>query len=94
MFLQGAGWDKRNACLVEAEPMQLVCAMPSIHFKPVENKKKSGKGIYSCPCYYYSQRSGSSRHTSFVVGIELKTGDKPPDHWIKRGTALLLSLDY
>ncbi|XP_078389870.1 dynein axonemal heavy chain 2 [Cetorhinus maximus] len=94
MFLQGAGWDKKSACLVEAEPMQLVCPMPSIHFKPVENKKKSGKGIYSCPCYYYSQRAGSNRHTSFVVGIELKTGDKPSDHWIKRGTALLLSLDY
>ncbi|XP_078057018.1 dynein axonemal heavy chain 2 [Mustelus asterias] len=94
MFLQGAGWDKKNSCLMEAEPMQLVCPMPSIHFKPVENKKKSGKGIYSCPCYYYSQRAGSSRHTSFVVGIELKAGDKPPDHWIKRATALLLSLDY
>ncbi|XP_067880132.1 dynein axonemal heavy chain 2-like [Heterodontus francisci] len=94
MYLQGAGWDKRNSCLVEAEPMQLVCPMPTIHFKPVENKKKSGKGNYSCPCYYYSQRAGNSRHMSFVVGIDLRTGDKPPDHWIKRGTALLLSLDY
>lgn len=24
--------------------MQLVCPVPTIHFKPVENKKKSGKG--------------------------------------------------
>ena len=44
LFLEGAGWDKKNACLVEAEPMQLVSSMPTIHFKPVENKKKSGKG--------------------------------------------------
>jgi len=44
LFLEGAGWDKKNACLIEAEPMQLVSAMPTIHFKPVENKKKSGKG--------------------------------------------------
>ncbi|XP_069776188.1 dynein axonemal heavy chain 2 isoform X2 [Narcine bancroftii] len=94
LYLEGAGWDKRNACLVEAEPMQLVCAIPTIHFKPVENKKKLSKGTYLCPCYYYSQRAGCSRHTSFVVGIELKAGEKMPDHWIKRGTALLMSLDY
>ena len=44
LFLQGAGWDKKGACLVEAEPMQLVCPIPTIHFRPVENKKKSQKG--------------------------------------------------
>eukprot|EP00062_Callorhinchus_milii_P027237 gi/632990292/ref/XP_007884101.1/ PREDICTED: dynein heavy chain 2, axonemal-like [Callorhinchus milii] len=94
MFLEGAGWDKRNACLVDAEPMQLVCGMPTIHFKPVENKKKVGKGMYSCPCYYFSKRAGNSLHTSFVVGIDLRSGEKTPDQWIKRGAALLMSLDY
>ena len=44
LYLQGAGWDKKNAFLVEANPMQLVCPMPTIQFKPVENKKKSSKG--------------------------------------------------
>ena len=44
LYLQGAGWDKKNACLIEADPMQLVCPIPTIHFKPVENKKKTGKG--------------------------------------------------
>ena len=46
LFLEGAGWDKKNSCLIEAEPMQLVSAIPTIHFKPVENKKKSGKGLF------------------------------------------------
>eukprot|EP00106_Octopus_bimaculoides_P014248 XP_014781690.1 PREDICTED: dynein heavy chain 2, axonemal-like [Octopus bimaculoides] len=54
LYLQGAGWDQRNACLVEALPIQLVCPMPSIHFKPVENKKKSLKGEY---LYFYSLNS-------------------------------------
>lgn len=53
LFLEGAGWDKKNACLVEAEPMQLVSAMPTIHFKPVENKKKSSKGVYRFICEFY-----------------------------------------
>ena len=44
LFLEGAGWDKRNSCLVEAEPMQMVCPIPPIHFKPVENHKKAAKG--------------------------------------------------
>ena len=42
MYLEGAGWDKKNCCLVEANAMQLVCEMPTIHFKPAELKKKTG----------------------------------------------------
>ena len=44
LYLQGAGWEQRISTLKEAEPMQLVCAMPSIHFKPSEARKKSSKG--------------------------------------------------
>ena len=36
-------------CLVEAEPMQLVCLMPTIHFRPTESRKKSAKGGTVCP---------------------------------------------
>ncbi|XP_069502374.1 dynein axonemal heavy chain 2 [Ambystoma mexicanum] len=93
LYLEGAGWDKKNACLLEAEPMELVCSIPSIHFKPVENKKKSGKGMYACPCYYYPNRTGTAGRCSFVIGVDLKSGAMPADHWIKRGTALLMSLD-
>ena len=48
LYLQGAGWDKKNSVLIEAEPMQLVCPLPSIHFKPTEAKKKSSKGKRVC----------------------------------------------
>ncbi|KAM6908086.1 dynein axonemal heavy chain 2-like [Lycodopsis pacificus] len=92
LFLEGAGWDKSNSCLVEAKPMQMVCPMPTIHFKPVE-KKKGTKSTYLCPCYYFPVRSGVAGRPSFVVGIELKCGAATPDHWIKRGTALLMSVD-
>ncbi|XP_053218034.1 dynein axonemal heavy chain 2 isoform X2 [Podarcis raffonei] len=93
LYLEGAGWDKKNSCLMDAEPMQLVCPIPTIHFKPVENKKKSGKGMYACPCYYYPNRAGTAGRPSFVIGIDLRSGTMPSDHWIKRGTALLMSLD-
>ncbi|KAM5307672.1 dynein axonemal heavy chain 2 [Glossophaga mutica] len=93
LYLEGAGWDRKNSCLVEAEPMQLVCLMPTIHFRPTESRKKSAKGMYSCPCYYYPNRAGSSDRASFVIGIDLRCGTMTSDHWIKRGTALLMSLD-
>ncbi|CAB3995859.1 dynein heavy chain 2, axonemal-like [Paramuricea clavata] len=94
LYLEGAGWDKKNAALIEADPMQLVCPIPTIHFKPVENKKKTGKGIYSCPCYYYPNRAGTSDRASYIVSVDMKSGAMMADHWVKRGTALLMSLDY
>ncbi|XP_006899240.1 PREDICTED: dynein heavy chain 2, axonemal [Elephantulus edwardii] len=93
LYLEGAGWDRKNSCLVEAEPMQLVCLMPTIHFRPAESRKKTAKGMYSCPCYYYPNRAGSSDRSSFVIGVDLRSGAMTSDHWIKRGTALLMSLD-
>lgn len=48
LYLEGAGWDIKNACLIEADPMELVCAIPAIHFKPVENKRKTNKGKNRC----------------------------------------------
>ncbi|KAM8972622.1 dynein axonemal heavy chain 2 [Pelodytes ibericus] len=93
LYLEGAGWDKKNSCLIEAEPMQLVCPLPTVHFRPTESKKKSSKGLYSCPCYYYPVRSGTSGRASFVIGVDLRTGAVSAEHWIKRGTALLMSLD-
>lgn len=40
MFLEGGGWDFANGCLCEPDPMELIVAMPIIHFKPTEGKKK------------------------------------------------------
>ncbi|XP_044753245.1 dynein axonemal heavy chain 2 [Coccinella septempunctata] len=92
LFLEGAGWDKKPACLIEPQPMQLVCPMPLIHFKPVEQQKKKTRGLYQCPTYYYPIRTGSQHQPSYVVAVDLNSGTETSDFWIKRGTALLLSL--
>ncbi|XP_053977121.1 dynein axonemal heavy chain 2 [Hylaeus volcanicus] len=92
IFLEGAGWDKRNSVLVEPAPMQLVCDMPVIHFRPTEHLKKRTKGLYNSPCYYYPQRSGDGGRPSFVVAVDLNAGQEGSEFWVKRGTALLLSL--
>ena len=95
MFLEGAAFDARNGCLIEPKPMQLTFNMPVISFKPSEQKKKQSKLVYNCPVYYYPNRS-----SSFIVTVDLKTAAntkdaaiRPAEHWVKRGTALVLSLE-
>jgi dynein heavy chain len=71
---------------------ELFCPMPIVHFKPAENKKKAGRGVYVCPLYMYPVRTGTRERPSFMIPVELKSGSMEPEFWVKRGTALLLSL--
>jgi dynein heavy chain len=48
--------------------------------------------MYQCPCYLYPIRTGSRERPSYTITVDLKSGTAEPEHWIKRGTALLLSL--
>ena len=91
LFLEGARWDIDGNCLSQPLPMELFSAMPVIHFKPVESKKKSSKGIYSCPIYLYPFRSGSRERPSFVISADVKSGNQASDFWVKRGVAMVLS---
>ena len=50
-------------------------------------------GLYQCPLYYYPNRGGFQGRSSFVIALELKAGSKPPEHWVRRAVAALLSLD-
>ena len=92
LYLEGAGWDNDNYCLREPKPMELIVNMPIMWFKPTEVTKKQPKGMYQCPCYLYPIRTGSRERPSYTITVLLKTGALEPEHWVKRGTALLLSL--
>ena len=93
IYLEGASWNDEKQCLQEPNPMELICGMPLIHFKPVELKKKGSKGMYVAPLYMYPIRTGSRERPSFVVGVDLNSGAPDASWWVKRGTALLLSTD-
>lgn len=92
MIHAGAGWDFEAGCLCEPDPMELIVPMPVLHFKPVENKKKSSRGTYFCPLYLYPVRTGTRERPSFMTNVDLRSGNADPDHWVMRGTALLLAL--
>jgi len=51
LYLEGAGWDRKQGTLCEAQSMELVSLMPTIHFKPVEHKKKLTRGNIFVLCY-------------------------------------------
>lgn len=72
--------------------MELVVPMPVVHFKPAEARRKPLRGVYQCPLYAYPVRAGPRERPSLVASVELRAGGADPEHWVLRGTALLLSL--
>jgi len=91
LILDGAKWDPEKLCLVEPKVMELICPMPVLLFRPIVKRQKPPQNVYVCPCYYYPNRAGDVTKDSFMLNVDIKTGDHPPEFWVKRGTALLMS---
>jgi dynein heavy chain len=94
LYLEGGKWNNETMALCEPEVMELACPMPVLHFKPIQKRAKAPPGIYDCPCYYYPTRQGTVTRESWMLNVALRSGDAPAEFWIKRGTALLMSLDF
>ena len=92
MFLEGACWDSKNHCLSDPAPMELTSPMPIVHFLPKETSRRKKKDMYACPLYLYPRRTGSRERPSYMLSLDLSTGERDTTYFIKRGTALLLSL--
>jgi len=69
-----------------------------VHFIPVEKSKKQQKHVHSNPLYKTSERKGTlsttGHSTNFVMTIDCPIPkDKDHHYYIKRGVALLTTLD-
>jgi dynein heavy chain len=91
LILEGAKWNNEKMYLCEPEIMELHVQMPVIHFKPITKRNRAPAGVYECPLYYYPIRQGTVSTDSWIMKIDLKSGEMHPNFWVKRGTALLLS---
>ncbi|KAM6102183.1 dynein axonemal heavy chain 5 isoform 6-T6 [Theristicus caerulescens] len=88
LYLEGAGWDRRNMRLTESKPKVLFEMMPVIRIY-AENNTSKDPCLYSCPVYKKTIRTDMN----YIAAVDLKTL-QPPEHWVLRGVALLCDVKY
>ncbi|XP_069810836.1 dynein axonemal heavy chain 14 isoform X3 [Dendropsophus ebraccatus] len=99
LFLDSARWNPDTQVLEECEEQERFSALPQILFIPhvVDHSSGEHNPIYSydCPLYRTPQRAGtlsSTGHSSnFITAVSLPSLVQP-NHWIRRGAALLCQI--
>uniref|UniRef100_A0A8C0EYH8 Dynein axonemal heavy chain 8 n=1 Tax=Bubo bubo TaxID=30461 RepID=A0A8C0EYH8_BUBBB len=87
LYLEGAGWDKRNSKLIESTPKVLFVQLPVVHMFAVNTTSPKDPKLYVCPLYKKPRRTD----LNYITVIYLRTVVSP-DHWILRGAALLCDI--
>uniref|UniRef100_A0A673GVC6 Dynein heavy chain 5, axonemal-like n=1 Tax=Sinocyclocheilus rhinocerous TaxID=307959 RepID=A0A673GVC6_9TELE len=83
LYLEGAGWDRRNCRLIDSKPKVLFEMMPVVRMYAENNGVKDPR-LYSCPIYKKPVRTD----LNYIAAVDLRTSH-PPEYWILRGVALL-----
>ncbi|XP_071996145.1 dynein axonemal heavy chain 14 isoform X2 [Engystomops pustulosus] len=105
LYLDSAQWNPDTQVLEECEEQDRFYPLPHIQFIPhkVENRSvnttaggaDNGIYTYECPLYKTPQRAGtlsSTGHsTNFITAVTLPSLVRP-NHWIRRGVALLCQI--
>ncbi|XP_075973556.1 dynein heavy chain 8, axonemal kl-3 [Anticarsia gemmatalis] len=87
LFLDGAGWDRRNLRLCESTLKVLYTMLPVVHVYAINSTAPKDPKLYQCPVYKKPVRTG----LTFITPLWLPT-IKNPDHWILRGVAILCDI--
>lgn len=96
LFVEGCRWNYNKKVLDESEMKVLFTKCPMIWFKPMLKDDVVETLCYECPIYKTLARRGvlmtTGHSTNFVLMLKMPTA-KPPGHWVKRGVAMICSLN-
>jgi len=96
IFFEACKWDWDRWLIAESDPKVLYVSVPILHLIPCKKNDTTDFPHYNCPCYKVSTRKGvlstTGHSTNFVMSIKIPS-DVAESHWIKRGVAMLTSLD-
>uniref|UniRef100_A0A667YRJ5 Dynein, axonemal, heavy chain 5 like n=1 Tax=Myripristis murdjan TaxID=586833 RepID=A0A667YRJ5_9TELE len=87
LYLDGAGWDRKNSRLTESSPKVLFTPLPIIHMFAINSTAPKDRRLYICPIYKKPRRTDQN----YITGVVMNTAESP-DHWILRGVALLCDI--
>lgn len=87
LYLDGAGWNRKDMRLQESSNKILYTLMPIIKIYANNVLDARGSRYYQCPVYKKSNRTD----LNFITALNLPTAQHP-DHWILRGVALLCDI--
>lgn len=96
-YIEGARWNSELNLLDESHPKVLLPSMPHVWFRPTKKDENKKNVEYECPVYRTSRRSGelltTGQSTNFLIHMILPYNhDKyTSEHWVKRGTAMMLT---
>ncbi|KAJ3396765.1 Dynein heavy chain 5, axonemal [Lobulomyces angularis] len=85
LFIEGAGWDRKNIKLTESQPKVIHQAMPVIHVSATNTPDDLDGRMYRCPVYKRPRRTD----LNYIFDVDLKTNPQSADYWVLRGIALL-----
>lgn len=91
LFLEGAGWDFDNGCLMKQKPKELIVELPIIAIVPIEASKLKLKDMIKVPVYVTQDRRNAAG-VGRVFDADLSS-TVHPSHWILQGIAIVMNTD-
>jgi len=95
-FIEGARWDFKRKQIDDMEHKVAVSAFPVVWLEPVFESDMKADRMYECPLYKTSQRRGelttTGHSTNFIMYLLLPS-EVNPEHWVRRGSAMLCMTD-
>ena len=86
LYIDGGGWDKRNARLVEPQPKVLNVLLPIVHMYAIQVGPVDPR-LYRCPVYKIPRRTDQQ-----FITVILMRSNQAPEYWILRAVAALCDI--